>query len=60
MDSENSCPFLVQGGFSELGVGVAIGLGFGFEGKPLDKATRKAASLLSDTRGGRCVGEVIV
>lgn len=59
-DRENSCPLLVQGGLSELGVGVAIGLGFGFEGKPLDKATRKAARLLPDTRCGRGVGEVIV
>ena len=49
-----------SGGLSELGVGVAIGLGFGFEGKPLDKATRKAASLFPDARCGCRVGEVIV
>ena len=40
--------------------GVAIGLGFGFEGKALDKTPRKAASLLSDAGCGRRVGEVIV
>lgn len=47
-------------GLSELGAGVAIGLGFGFEGKTLDKATRKAASLLPDARCGCRVGQVVV
>lgn len=47
-------------GLSELGARVAIGLGFGFEGKTLDKATGKAASLLPDAGCGRCVGQVIV
>lgn len=56
---ENSCSLLVQG-LSELGARVAIGFGFGFKGKTLDKATGKAASLLPDARCGRCVGQVVM
>lgn len=43
-----------------MGTRVAIGLGFGFEGKTLDEAAGKAASLLADTGGGCGIGEVVM
>lgn len=43
-----------------MGTRVAIGLGFGFEGKTLDEAAGEAAGLLADTGGGCGIGEVVV